>query len=269
MTSPRSVQSVVRALALLRAVNQRRVSTIGDLHKDTGLPKPTIVRLLGTLVAEGYILNDKHLGGYCVTSLAPTLGAGFHGAPMVVEAARPWCSDLTRRLKWPIAIAMLDGDAVAVRFSTIPDSPMSPFHATLNMRLSLVSRALGRAYIASCPAAERSALVKKLRRSDNPEDRPANLTATIAGVRAFVGTHGYAIRDPRVEPKSSSTIAMPIRQGDRVLATIGLTYFRSAVTARTLDEVLVPALRTAVDGIEASYASLVAGRIPAPADGAS
>jgi IclR family transcriptional regulator, mhp operon transcriptional activator len=253
------VQSVVRAFALLRAVNQRHVSTVGDLHKDTGLPKPTIVRLLNTLVGLGYVANDKLLGGYCVTSLAPTLSAGFHGAPMVVEAARPWCSDLTRRLKWPVAIAMLDDDAVAVRFSTIPDSPMSPFHATLNMRLSLVSRALGRAYLASCPRGERDILMQRLRKSTNPEDRPANLTATVAAVRAFVKKHGYAMRDPRVEPTSSSTIAMPIVQEDRVLATIGLTYFRSAVSARTLREVLVPSLRAAVEGIEASCAILAAG----------
>jgi IclR family transcriptional regulator, mhp operon transcriptional activator len=253
------VQSVVRAFALLRAVNQRRVSTVGDLHRDTRLPKPTIVRLLNTLVREGYVANDKLLGGYCVTSLAPTLSAGFHGAPMVVEAARPWCSDLTRRLKWPIAIAMLEDDAVAVRFSTIPDSPMSPFHATLNMRLSLVSRALGRAYLASCPRGERDILMQQLRKSRHPEDRPAKLKATIAGVCAFVKEHGYAIRDPRVEPKSSNTIAMPIFHGDRVLATVGLTYFRSAVSAKILEEVLVPALRAAVEGIEASYAILVVG----------
>jgi IclR family mhp operon transcriptional activator len=249
----------VRALSLLRAINQRRVSSVGDLHKDTGLAKPTIVRLLNTLVTEGYVTNDKMLGGYCVTSLVPTLSAGFHGAPMVVEAARPWCSDLTRRLKWPIAIAMLDDDAVVVRLSTIPDSPLSPFHATLNMRLSLVSRALGRAYLASCPRGERDILIRLLRKSTKPEDRPADLEATVSAVRAFVRKHGYAIRDPNVEPKSSSTIAMPIFHGERVLATIGLTYFRSAVSARNLEEVLVPSLRAAVEGIEASYAILVSG----------
>lgn len=254
------VQSVVRALTLLRSINQRRVATVRDLHKDTGLPKPTIVRLLHTLVSEGYVANDKMIGGYCVTSLVPALSAGFHGAPMIVEAARPWCSDLTRRHKWPIALAMLDGAHVSVRFSTIPDSPVSPFHATLNMRLSLVSRALGRAYLACCPDEEREILVQSLKKSTNPEDKPSNLDATVAGVRSFVAKHGYAIRDPHVEPKNSSTIAMPIFHGDRVLATIGLTYFRSAVSASNLDEVLVPSLREAVDGIEASFRMLTSGR---------
>jgi hypothetical protein len=53
-------------------------------------------------------------------------------------------------------------DAVAIRFSTIPDSPVSPFHATINNRLQLMSRALGRAYIAFCPPNERNLLLRML-----------------------------------------------------------------------------------------------------------
>ena len=125
-------------------------------------------------------------------------------------------------------------------------------------------RELGRAYLACCPDEEREILVESLRKSTNPEDKPANLEATVAGVRAFVAKHGYAIRDPQVEPKSSSTIAMPIFHDDRVLATIGLTYYRSAVSASTLDEVLVPSLREAREGIEASF-RLLTSRRPASA----
>ena len=103
------------------------------------------VALVETLIAEGFAASDSRLGGYQVTSKVAALSSGFHGAPMVIEAARPWAIDLTRKLKWPAAVAVLQEDAVFVRFSTIPDSPVSPFHATINLRLSLISRALGRA----------------------------------------------------------------------------------------------------------------------------
>jgi IclR family mhp operon transcriptional activator len=55
-------------------------------------------------------------------------------------------------------VAILDGDGVLIRFSTIYDSSISPFHATLNMRLSLFSNALGLAYYAFCPESERQML---------------------------------------------------------------------------------------------------------------
>ena len=121
------VQSVQRALALLAELNRQRVTSVGELHQRTGLPKPTIVRLLETLIAEGFAASDSRLGGYQVTSKVAALSSGFHGAPMVIEAARPWAIELTRKLKWPAAVAVLQEDAVFVRFSTIADSPVSPF----------------------------------------------------------------------------------------------------------------------------------------------
>ncbi|WP_368855524.1 helix-turn-helix domain-containing protein, partial [Escherichia coli] len=46
---------MVRALNLLVEVNRAGLTTVGDLHRRTRLPKPTIVRLLETLVAAGYV----------------------------------------------------------------------------------------------------------------------------------------------------------------------------------------------------------------------
>ena len=57
------VQSVQRALRLLAELNRQRVTSVAELHRRTGLPKPTIVRLLETLQAEGFIANDRRRGG--------------------------------------------------------------------------------------------------------------------------------------------------------------------------------------------------------------
>jgi IclR family mhp operon transcriptional activator len=250
------VQSVQRALALLTELNRQRFTSVGELHRRTGLPKPTIVRLLETLMAEGFVASDSRLGGYQVTSKVAALAGGFHGAPMVIEAARPWAIDLTRKLKWPAAVAVLQEDAVFVRFSTIPDSPVSPFHATINMRLSLVSRALGRAYLAYCPTEERQLLVLMLGASVHPEDRPANLARAVQQLVRSTRARGYAERDPNVEPRNSGTIAVPIMVDGQVLATLGLTYFRSAVSRSTVVDILVPALKEASTHIEQSVAAL-------------
>ena len=215
-------------------LNRQRVTSVGELHQRTGLPKPTIVRLLETLIAEGFAASDSRLGGYQVTSKVAALSSGFHGAPMVIEAARPWAIELTRKLKWPAAVAVLQEDAVFVRFSTIADSPVSPFHATINMRLSLISRALGRAYLAYCPKEERQLLVRMLSASDHAEDRLKNLARVVQQLVRSTRSRGFAERDPNVEPRNSGTIAVPIMAHGLVLATLGLTYFRSAVRRSTL-----------------------------------
>ena len=97
MTSGSPVESVRRAFALLEELNRQRINSVQHLHEATALPKSTIVRLLETLRLLGYVANDPRQGGYQVTSGVRTLSSGFHGDPLVVEAARSWAIEFTRR----------------------------------------------------------------------------------------------------------------------------------------------------------------------------
>ena len=255
MPSFAPVQSVLRALDLLAEVNRTSLATVGELHRRTGLPKPTIVRLLETLMAAGYVVRDVRMRGYQVSSAVARLSAGFHGAPLVIEAARPWATALTREIKWPCAVCLLDRDAVVVRFSTIPDSPISPFHATVGNRLSLGGRALGRAYLLFCPDEERAILRAAMRASPDPENSTLadeELERQIAQARF----RGYTERDPAVEPRNSSTVAVPLRHGERVLASLGVTFFRSVVSTPEDRARIVHPLKKAAAGIEAQLKEL-------------
>ncbi len=229
-----NIQSVTRAFALLEALNRRAWSSVAQLHDSTGLPKPTIVRMLQTLVQAGYVTRDAREKGYRVTVRVRSLSCGFHGDPLVVEAARPWAIALTRQFHWPAGVAILEGDAAVIRFSTIADSSISPFHATLNMRLSLFSNALGLAYYAFCPDSERQmllALAGDREQSLLAERERGWLDWRVQRAQAL----GYATRDPWQEPRNSGTIAVPIMAGDQVMATIGLTYFKRAVSDQDLE----------------------------------
>ena len=212
-----TVEAASRTLLLLEELNRHRVTSIDRLHKATGLPKSTVVRLMKSLCAMGYAANDRRQGGYAVASRVKSLSNGFHGDPLVVEAARPWALAFTRQYHWPIAIAVLDRSSVVIRFSTIPDSPVSPFHATLNTHLSLLGRALGRAYLAFCPVSERSMLLDMLGRSQESEDKLAVDRKRALALLAAIRKQGFAERDPMVEPRSSGTVALPITVNQRVL----------------------------------------------------
>ncbi len=255
------VKSVRRAIQLLHELNRQRVSSVRLLHEVTGLPKPTIVRLLNTFIALGYVVNDHRRGGYQVTSLVRSLSAGFHGDPLVVEAARPWAIAFTRKFHWPVAVAILDRDAVVVRFSTILDSPVSPFHTTINNRLPLMSRALGRAYIAFCPPSERNLLLGMLATSNHPENEVAHDRDAALTLLSMIRRAGFAERSATVEPKSSSTIAVPVMLGRKVLATVGVTYFTSAVPKAAAIAQYVPPLKEMAKSIEASVDLLRQGAV--------
>jgi len=248
MASFPPVQSVVRAIELLQALNRQPVSTVDALHRQTGFPKPSIVRLLQTLESKGLVRHAPQPGAYYLTSGVATLSSGYHSEPRVVEAAAELMDNLTRKIKWPLALAVFDGDAMVVRYSTIPSSPLSLLHSSLNMRLSLVSRALGRAYLAFCTREEQAMLLATLDKSDRPEDAPARNRKAIRQVLAATRKRGYALRDPAVRPVSN-TLALPVLERGRPIASIGLTWFASTMDASEAVTRYLHALQELTDSV--------------------
>jgi len=260
MSSYEPVTSVMRSLELLAILNRQRVSTIEHMHRLTNLPKPTIVRLLETMMAAGYVARDTRGKGYQVTSQVSALSCGFHGAPQVVEAGRPWAQELTRMFSWPAAIAVLDGNAMLVCYTTSGDSPIAPYHGLIYKQLGLVTKALGRAYLAFCPAEERRLIYRLLATSPHPDDDLMSAPEAIERMIKATRRQQFAERERAIKPEASSSVAVPIYEhgSDRVLGTIGLTYYASAVKRSDIIERYVPNLKLAAAGISENVARMAA-----------
>lgn len=245
------IRSIERCLNVLLELNQQPINTIAQLHARTRLPKPTLVRILKTLEEAGYVENDTRQGGYQVSAMVTSLSSGYHKGPLVVEAGRAWALAITRKYKWPVAIALPDYTSMIVRFSTVPDSPVSPFHSTVNRRLQMLTRGMGLAYVAFVESEEFALILDALTKSDDPEDGLSHHPDELNHLLTQVRKAGYATRASFVEPRNSNTIAVPIiSQEGRVLASLGLTYFKSAfATEQEACERFVPILRSAAVAI--------------------
>lgn len=251
MTAARPINVVLRALQILRALNRQPVSSVAVIHAHTGIPKATIVRLLQTLEADGLVRRAPQYGSYYLTSEVKALTSGYHSEPRIVEACSAFAEAVTRDLKWPVAVAVPAGATMSVRYSTIPNSPLSFFHSTINMRLSFITQALGRAYLAFCEPMEQEALIELIARTGSePMDGEE---AAVRRMLAEVHERGYALRDPRVRP-DSSTIAVPVFEDGRVVATIGLTWFSSALTVEKAVQRFFEPLQQASAGISQALA---------------
>lgn len=257
MSSSPPIRSVVRAIELLRALNRQAVSTVDMLYTQTRIPKPTIVRMLQTLEHTGIVQHALQHGAYYLTSGVRPLTAGYHSEPMVVEAAAPAMDALTVRLKWPTALGVLEGHAMVVRYSTIPLSPLALRHSTINLRLSLVSRAMGRAYLAFCAEEQQEALIEALAASDEPEDADARDKAALRRSLQRTRELGYAQRDPRVA-QASNTLAVPVFDNLGVAASLGLTFFSSTMKPAQAVERYMVDLKATADQIGERLRSLQA-----------
>ncbi len=253
------VEAVVRALQVLEALNRQPVATLTFLHAETGIPKPSIIRLLQTLAHCGYVRHAGQRGEYLLTSKVSVLNSGYHSEPRIVDVVGPLLDAVTAELKWPAALALPDLDAVVIRYSTVPQSPLSLHHSSLNMRLSLVSRALGRAYLAFCDEAEREALIALVTASAPPEDAVVRRRSTLEAELELVRRNGYALRDPRVRPVSN-TLALPVFDQSRVVGSIGLTWFSSTMKPVEAVRRFLEPLQSVAD---AARRALAAGNPPA------
>lgn len=238
------VESVRRALMVLRAFSSHRISTISSLYEETGIPKPTIVRMLETLMFEGYVARDNMCGGYRLTSEIANLNAGYRGISRVIEVARPMAIDLTRRLKWPIGLGAIDGDAINIQFWTGTISPWAYTNTTLGIRPDLLTTGMGRAYLAFCEPDELEERIRGFRK--NPElEFGAVQERQLRMLLEKVRQDGYALRDPKTPPFRISTVGIPLLENGKVQALISLSFFSSAVVRKEIGEQIIePLLET-------------------------
>ena len=254
-TSYPPVEAVHRAFEVLRAVNRLRIASINGIHEETGMPKSTIVRMLETLMAEGYVARDNMCGGYRVTHNVSELTSGYHGISHIIEVARAPAIELTKRIKWPIGLGIIDGDSMSIQFWTGAISPWAHTNTLLGERADLTTSAMGRAYLAFCTSEELEkhlAIFRATPWREFDETAERRLRLLLQKVRE----DGYSARDPRTKPYRTSTLAMPIRVGSSFRAAMSISFFKTAIPMASITERIVQPLREVAAAIEDALATI-------------
>ena len=249
MSGTQLVQSVARAFALLRALNEHNFTTVQELSRITGLPRATVYRLLDTLVSEGYVANGAERKTYRLTIQVRALSEGFADEAWLAEVASPVLRELGQKIVWPTDIATFDRDSMIVRETTLMKSPLSINHGTAGYRPPVLQSALGRAYLAWCPDRERDMILRTISYSARPDAPFARDKAAVDRLLADVRRRGYGFRVGGLEPKTGS-IAVPVFKGRRVLACINMHYILSALSEAEVAARYLEPMRAAAADIE-------------------
>lgn len=217
------IEPVRRSFAVLEALSHRRTSTLAVLTGETGLPRPTVVRLLHTLIALGYAARVSREQGYRLTDRVLGLAESIRFADHLVDAAIPHMRRFTEEHGWPLYLASLSQGAIIIRHSTAPESPMAFEGAGLNARRPVLISALGRAWLAFCPDEERRAILRDI--GGLTPRQEAVLDAVLDRVRR----DGYAFTQPP-RPTRLRGIAVPVRGGARMLGSLSMRFPVSAMS---------------------------------------
>jgi IclR family mhp operon transcriptional activator len=240
------VNLVQRTLSVLECINRLALITVGEISRQCSIPAPSVVRILETLCSEGYLTHVSRRGGYALTTKIRQLSAGCQRSSIVVETLRPIADRLTKDHLWPFAVATLEQDAMVIQYSSIPLSPLAHVRSTLHKRVSLISRAHGLAYLAFCSSKERALLLKLALERNFIEDRITSSNLQWRRILRQTRRNGYAMRITNADPFTNSIAVPIIVEPGSVMATLGMTYFRSVVKQSQIEQ-MASALKKAAE----------------------
>jgi IclR family mhp operon transcriptional activator len=246
----RPIRAFARGLELLAALNRHGSATALQLARETAIPRPTVYRLLETLLAEGYVTRSPSDERFVLRLKTRTLSEGFEDEEWVTAIAAPVLHALTARIGWPCDLATLEGTSMVIRETTHRVARFSIDRGMAGRRLPVLGSSLGQAWLAFAAKREREALLALLAASSAPEDACAQDIAALARRLAAIRRRGYALRTGGAWPHTGS-LALPVRRGGALLGCVAAIWMARAVPPEEGVRQCLAPLRAAAQEIEA------------------
>ena len=258
------VTALQRGLDVLRAVNRLRRATVADVLHEVDLPRTTLVRMLDTLEAEGFISRDgRH---YMPTGRVLLLSNGFQAHERVMQIADPILAELRLQVGWPSDVAIPDGDGMLIAVTSRPFDDLL-LKRRVGARAPMLASALGRAYLAACPTERRDEIIASLAKSGYAFDRLAANRPALLGLLAQTRQRGYAVPDDAyskaVYHSATSGFAIPIVMHGKAMGSINLAFLTSTIRIGEAVSSFLPALRDAAGRIGAGLEADLGSAAPA------
>lgn len=233
METDSSIRAIARSIRVLQAINRADSLTVSEIAESSDIPYPTATRIIRTLVNLGMVEKEPARKRYRPTALTQTLSCGFQNHDRLVSVARPHIVELTQRFGWPVSIATRVGQVMVVRDSTSSMTPLTFTHYFPGWQVPIITSASGRVYLAHTDADLQNKLLEHLQASGTPEDRLAVQEFLKGRVADKIREKGYAAvaRTPySLNPGKTSSLAVPLFQGEELLGSLAMVFFANSVS---------------------------------------
>ena len=256
-----------RGLRVLQVLQSKPIASLHDIYLATDISKPSLLRILNTLQQAGVVSRRLADGHYRISAFTG-MARKRDRHDRVAEAAAPVLDRLCQKVLWPSDLMVPAGDHMERRETSQAHTPfffINPARRTsVGQSVNWLLTGMGRAYLAFCPEQERNEILRRLRSSDIPEDRPARDPKRLDRILAETRARGYGTRDPAFTgghyggppfDDGLAAIAVPLRDRVRVHGTINILWVRTASTIEALAERHLADLQAAAAEIVSSLRS--------------
>lgn len=204
------IRSLERGVAVLQFLNQMGSATAGEVAKEIGLPRPTVYRILDTLVESGLIYRSPSAHKvYRLTEAVGRLSANFDKSEPITAAARAVLGAAPDGLPWPVFLATLSDEGMVIIETTRGATVFWTEYGWVGDVAPIWEVAPGRASVAFAPPEQQEALLR---------DAPAWAADDIRTIFA----QGYA--EERDHGGRLSGLAVPVGAGETLVGALGITW---------------------------------------------
>lgn len=233
------VSALARGLQILHTVAQNGPLSVGDICAASGIPKPTVSRLVATLLASGYLRQEP---GSLLCRLGPAflMTGNAYLADLDVRAMlRPHLLDLADLAGAKVNVGVRSGLEIVVVDSIRPKASVILSYVEIGARMGLAHSAAGRAYLAAMDEDEREQALLDLRAATTSGWR--SVAARLRDAAAQFAAVGYCASygDWHPEINALGTVVKGPGNERFALSCGGPTY---RLTPQFLEEVVAPAL---------------------------
>jgi len=183
--------TLAKGLMILQSfVADPRAHANSEFAAKLGLSRPTVSRLCRTLRALGFLDHDERLDRYFIGPAAVTLGYPYVINTPMLGLLRPAMQQLADHIGGAVSIGVtMDLDVVYVETCTYEEGTLK--RPGVGAVRGIVETAMGRAWLAQLPAAQRQAFLARVKR-----ERPDELARCNEGVRdslAHYAQRGFSV----------------------------------------------------------------------------
>jgi len=204
-------------------VNHLNGAKPSQISSQTGIPRPSVYRLLETLAEMGLVSRDHFSNKWRPTLHVKSLSSGFRDEDWVCDIAAPHMIEMGRRVLWPLDLVTFRNFHMEVRESTHQISPYSVNHGMVGKQMPVLETAAGRAMLAYMPESERQSLLALLGEVAGQEEPAVMPDGSLDMILRRVREMGVGFRTAGFTPETSS-ISAPIWYEDRVFACLTLIW---------------------------------------------
>ena len=244
------IRSLSRGLDVLILLNRRDSISASEFANELKIPRATVYRILETLTDKGMVYQHQVDQRFRITRKVRTLSDGFTDEDHIAHISRPFMKRVTKKLKWPVALATISGVDLIVRENTDKFSPLAIENFSSGYRMPILHTASGICILAHTSANRCNVILDTLTQMNRKHDTVVHQRERLDRKLKEIRRRGFAVHHRHRKHSDLTAISVPIILADNIArGALTIRYARTAMTLPVAVQQFLPVITEAADGI--------------------